>query len=60
MVRVDYAQGDGQAQLGLRLVGITGERCTDMTVQGNRPPAPQFKITDPKGEVVYQGTFKYG
>jgi hypothetical protein len=60
VVRADYAQGDGQVQLGLRLVGITGEQCTDMTVQGSRPPAPQFKITDPKGEVVYQGVFKYG
>ena len=60
VVRVEYAQGAGQVQIGLQLVGITRERCTDMTVQGNRPPAPQFKITDPKGEVVYQGTFKYG
>jgi hypothetical protein len=59
VVRVDYAQA-GQAQLGLQLIGCAGERCTDMSVRGERPPVPQFKISDPKGEVVYQGNFKYG
>jgi hypothetical protein len=60
VVRVDYPSGPGQVRLGMTLFGSAGERCTDMMVQGNRPSKPAFTISNPKGEIVYRGSFDYG
>jgi hypothetical protein len=60
VVQVDYVQGAGQVRLGMSLVGSAGERCTNMMVQGGRPSKPEFTVSNPKGEVVYRGTFEYG
>ncbi len=49
-----------ELQLEMSLVGSAGETCSDMTVRGGRPGKPEFTITDPKGEVVQQGSFEYG
>ena len=55
---------DGNKQkllsLGMSLVGSAGEVCTNMMVNGGRPPKPEFTITDAKGKVVQQGSFEYG
>jgi hypothetical protein len=59
-VRVDYAPSPDQVRLSMTLVGTAGERCSDMMVQGSRPSKPEFTIKDPKGEVVYRGSFEYG
>ena len=47
-------------EMSLSIVGSTGEVCTNLLVNGGRPPKPEFTITDPKGKVVQQGTFEYG
>jgi hypothetical protein len=52
-------QGD-QVALGLSLVGVGGEVCSNMMVDGGRPGRPEFKITDPDGKVVQSGSFEYG
>jgi hypothetical protein len=46
--------------LSLAIVGVAGERCTSLYVNGKRPPAPQFTITSSTGETVHQGKFEYG
>jgi len=63
LVSVGYFQGSGenkQASLAMTLVGSVGEVVSDMTVNGGRPPKPEFTIKDPKGEVVQSGSFEYG
>jgi hypothetical protein len=49
-----------QVHLTMKLVGIAGEACTSMTVNGSRPGKPAFTITDPEGKVVQKGSFEYG
>jgi hypothetical protein len=53
-------QPGGALPLGLSLVGVGGEVCSSLTVDGGRPPKPTFTITDPDGKVVQQGNFEYG
>lgn len=63
VVRGDFFEDGNQAQrlsLGMSLVGSAGETCTDVTVDGSRPPKPEFTITDPQGKVVQEGSFEYG
>jgi hypothetical protein len=48
------------ASLGLTLVGSAGEKCSDLMVDGRRPPDPHFMITDPEGNEVHSGKFEYG
>lgn len=54
-----YGNGE-QLEMELSLIGSAGEVCSNMTVDGNRPPKPHFTIKDPQGEVVQQGDFEYG
>ena len=49
-----------QIPLELSLVGSAGEVCTNLSINGQRPPKPSFTITDGKGEVAQQGSFEYG
>jgi hypothetical protein len=60
VVTVDYMRGDEEAQLGLAIVGSGGERCSNLSVKGDRPDAPEFTITTPDGKEVAQGKFRYG
>jgi hypothetical protein len=46
--------------LSLGIVGVSGERLTNLMVNGKRPPKPQFMIKDKDGKVVHQGSFEYG
>jgi len=50
----------GTVSLGLALVGVGGEVCSNLMVAGERPDKPQFTITDPDGKVIQQGSFEYG
>lgn len=50
----------GRVALSLSIVGAAGERVTSIYVNGRRPPAPRFVITDSEGDVVHQGAFEYG
>jgi hypothetical protein len=58
-VTSSYLQGD-RLSLGLSLVGVGGEVCSNLIVNGGRPPKPTFTITDPEGKVVASGNFEYG
>ncbi len=49
-----------QMALQMSLIGSAGEVCTNLVVDGGRPPKPDFTITDPKGHVVEQDSFEYG
>lgn len=60
VVKIPYASGSDQVRLEMTLVGIAGERCSNMMVHGSRPSKPEFTISNPKGEVVYRGSFEYG
>jgi hypothetical protein len=53
-------QGTRQTGLQLSLVGSAGEVCTNMMVDGDRPPKPKFTITDDKGKRIDSGSFEYG
>ncbi|NLS92825.1 MAG: hypothetical protein GXX96_11780 [Planctomycetaceae bacterium] len=46
--------------LEMSLVGIGGEVCTNLIVNGSRPSAPEFTITTKDGEEVAAGKFQYG
>jgi hypothetical protein len=62
-LRAVVTAGRGQGNnvsLSLSIVGAGGERCTNLLVNGNRPPKPQFVIKDKDGKVVHQGNFEYG
>lgn len=50
----------GTVSLGMSLVGVGGEVCSSLTVDGGRPNKPEFTITDPDGKVVQSGNFEYG
>jgi hypothetical protein len=54
-----FQSGD-KVSLGMSLVGIGGEVCSNLVVEGGRPDKPAFTITDPDGKVVQRGTFEYG
>ena len=60
VVTVSSRGSSGSVSLGLSLVGSGGEICTGLSVNGGRPSAPEFTITDPAGKQVVQGKFKYG
>ncbi len=51
---------DDQLSLDLSLVGVGGEVCSNLLVQGGRPAKPAFTIADPEGNIVHRGTFEYG
>jgi hypothetical protein len=57
---VDARPSGDTVSLGLSILGAAGERCTSLTVNGTRPPAPKFTITNEQGEVVDTGDFEYG
>lgn len=59
VVSVD-SMGGSQVRLNMTLVGLAGEACTDMMIDGRRPPNPEFTISDPKKEIVQRGKFEYG
>ena len=44
----------------MQLVGAAGETCSDLIVNGRRPPGPEFKISKLDGTEVDSGTFEYG
>ena len=46
--------------LEMRLVGAAGEACSNLIVNGRRPPGPKFKISKLDGTEVDSGTFEYG
>jgi hypothetical protein len=58
-VSASYLQGD-RLSLGMSLVGVGGEACSNLVVDGARPAKPTFTITDPDGKVVESGSFEYG
>jgi hypothetical protein len=60
VVRVQFRKDKDHVNLGLTLVGVGGEMCTDMNIRGNRPARPQLTITTPDGKVVERGSFEYG
>ena len=55
-----YLQNDGRLSLGMSLVGVAGEICNNLMIDGGRPGRPEFTITDPNGKVVERGNFEYG
>ena len=60
VVKVSSRSGSGTVSLGMSLVGAGGEVCSDLRVNGGRPPDPEFTITGPDGQEVQAGKFKYG
>jgi len=58
---VTAARGEGNnVSLSLTIVGVGGERCTNLTINGSRPPKPKFVIMDKDGKTVHQGSFEWG
>jgi hypothetical protein len=49
-----------QVQLSLSIVGSAGEICNGLTVNGRRPPNPEFTICTPTGDEIEKGKFEYG
>jgi hypothetical protein len=46
--------------LSLAFLGVQGERCTSIYVNGERPPKPRFVVRTTDGKNVHQGAFDYG
>jgi hypothetical protein len=44
----------------MTLVGSASEVCTDLVVNGDRPPKPTFVIATTEGKIVERGAFDYG
>lgn len=59
-VDVQYRQGANLVSLGLSLIGVAGEICSDMKIKGKRPDKPTFTITTADGDEVAEGKFEYG
>lgn len=55
-----YLQSGGKMSLGMSLVGVGGDVCSNLIVAGGRPAKPEFTIADPDGKVVQRGNFEYG
>jgi hypothetical protein len=56
-----YPTPDGKTvRLQLSLVGVAGEVCTNLLVNGSRGEPPQFTISTTDGDVVERGKFEYG
>ncbi len=47
-------------RLSMGLIGSAGETCTDLAVNGGRPPDPSFVIATPSNEIIERGKFEYG
>ncbi|RJP18463.1 MAG: hypothetical protein C4527_28875 [Candidatus Omnitrophota bacterium] len=52
--------GSRSVQLGMNLVGSVGEYCTNLMVNGDRPPDPSFVIATKSNEIIERGKFEYG
>jgi hypothetical protein len=52
--------GPDKISLSLAIVGVGGERCTNLMVNKGRPPKPKFVIKDKDGKTVHQGCFEWG
>jgi len=53
-------KGGQQVRLGMSLIGSGGETCRSLSVNGGRPPQPEFTISTPSGDVIASGRFKWG
>ena len=49
-----------QVRLSLEFTDCCGAICTNLYVNGNRPPDPTFAIATPSNEIVERGKFEYG
>jgi hypothetical protein len=58
---VSAARGDaGKVFLSLAILGVGGERCTNLYVNGSRPAKPRFVIKDKDGKEILKDTFEWG
>lgn len=53
-------KGGQQVRLAMSLIGSGGETCRSLSVNGGRPPQPEFTISTPNGDVIASGRFKWG
>jgi hypothetical protein len=60
VVKAGGRSSDGTLSLALSIIGSSGEVCSNLMVNGNRPAAPEFTITTTDGKEVDVGKFKYG
>jgi hypothetical protein len=60
LVNAPRRTGGDTVYLEMSIVGSGGEVCSNLTVDGNRPPKPEFTISKPDGEVVETGNFEWG
>jgi hypothetical protein len=60
VVTVSYRQGTNKVALEMSLKGASGEACSNLMVNGRRPPDPHFTIKAPDGTEVESGKFEYG
>ncbi len=58
--RVSGSDTERTASLDMKLVGSSGEICTNVMVKGKQPEKPVFAIANPKGKIVERGNFEYG
>ncbi|HOW69393.1 MAG TPA: hypothetical protein PKY77_02230 [Phycisphaerae bacterium] len=59
-VSVGYFPDKNTANLQMQLVGLAGEECSNLMVEGERPPTPTFSIATTGGEIIERGKFEYG
>jgi hypothetical protein len=55
----EVIRGGAQVALWMSLVGSCGEMVQNLTVDGQLPPNPELVITDPKGNIVQEGSVDY-
>ncbi len=55
-----FRKGQPEAYLSMSLIGIGGDVCDGLIVNGSQPSAPAFTISTKDGETVAVGKFQYG
>ena len=61
LARPPGGTGNGRVvDLTLDIYGSDGALCTDMLLNGVRPPNPTFMIAVRKGKIIQRGNFEYG
>jgi hypothetical protein len=50
----------GRVILSLSILGVGGERCTNLYVNGSRPAKPRFVVKDKDGKEIFKDSFEWG
>jgi hypothetical protein len=59
-ILLTHVSKPGTVDFSLALRGADGERVGGLTVNGKQPSPPKLTVSDPKGETIHEGKFRFG